>query len=569
MKNADIKILVVDDDAILRESVAIYLEDSGYQVTQAENGKLALQRLEEDSPDLMLLDLRMPVLGGFAVLSALENKPEFPVIVISGAGDLDSAIEALRSGGWDYITKPIHDFTLLEHSIQRALEQARLRRENRHYQENLEEEVEKRSRELRKAQQALLAANTHLEEKVAERTSELEYANRELLKMAKLKDEFLASVSHELRNPLNAILGGTEILEDGYYGPLNEKQSRVIERISQSGEHLLGLINDILDISKTEAGKLTIDRKQISLPNVCEVCLNLVKESAVKKNIRLKTSFDPEVPVIYADQKRLKQILLNLLSNALKFTPQDGTVTLSYTKQKKENRVVISVKDTGIGIAKDMMDKLFKPFVQLDSSLARHYEGTGLGLALVKNLTDLHNGSIELKSTPNEGSCFSVILPLQTNPPAADTAQQVRLPDTQEESLPEGKNIRVLLVEDNPDNRETLSEYLRFRGCQVSAAGDGVEGIRQAYELHPDIILMDIQMPGMDGLEAIRRLRADDSFKKTPIVALTALVMPGDKQRCLTTGADSYLSKPVSLRNLMTVVKQLTGTTITAHEQRT
>lgn len=407
-----------------------------------------------------------------------------------------------------------------------------------------------------------------LETRVTARTRELEQANLQLRELAKLKDEFLASMSHELRSPLNAILGSTEILQEEIYGPLNDKQQHTLQSVHASAKHLLSLINDILDVSKVEAGKLDLNLAEVSPFEICQSCLHLIKEMAQKKRLKIQTDFRSEVQSIQADSRRLKQILLNLLSNAVKFTPEQGQIGLSFEGDKEQGIVVFQVWDTGIGIADDMMSKLFQPFVQLDSSLSRHYEGTGLGLALVKSLTDLHGGSVSVSSIIDQGSLFSITLPWQPQEedisadsttlaesmatPAATTAARLQT------DIREG--AKILLVEDNEHNRNLLGDYLDTRGYQVIIAADGAEALQHARNTVPDLILMDIQMPGIDGLEVTRRIRGELKMTEVPIIALTALAMPGDKERCLEAGADAYLSKPVAIRELMELAEELLAT---------
>jgi signal transduction histidine kinase/DNA-binding response OmpR family regulator len=403
--------------------------------------------------------------------------------------------------------------------------------------------------------------------RVAERTRELEQANLQLRELAKLKDEFLASMSHELRSPLNAILGSTEILQEGVYGPLSDKQAHTLQSVYVSARHLLSLINDILDVSKVEAGKLDLDIHDISPFEICQSCLHLIKEMAQKKRLKIQTDFSSDVQVIQADARRLKQILLNLLSNAVKFTPEQGQIGLSFEGDSAQGVVVFQVWDTGIGIADNMMSKLFQPFVQLDSSLSRHYEGTGLGLALVKSLTDLHGGSVSVSSLINQGSLFSITLPwqphVQETASSAEDKQPVtmantpQVPPVKTDSDNKRASTSILLVEDNEHNRILLSNYLDARGYQVIVAADGAEALQHARNTTPDLILMDIQMPGIDGLEVTRRIRGELQMPNVPIIALTALAMPGDKERCLEAGADAYLSKPVAIRELMELAEKL------------
>jgi len=265
--------------------------------------------------------------------------------------------------------------------------------------------------ELKRAENALEQERALLARRVEERTADLSTANAELARAARLKDEFLASMSHELRTPLNAVLGMAEALCEETYGPLDERQRRALQMIEESGRHLLDLINDILDLAKIGAGKLELDIAPVAVTSICQASLRLVKQSAQKKQIALESSIDPALTTIPADARRLKQMLANLLANAIKFTPAGGRVGLEVRGDAAHNAVDFTVWDTGIGIAPEQQERLFEPFVQLDSRLARQYEGTGLGLALVYRMAEMHGGGVALSSTLGVGSRFTLSLP--------------------------------------------------------------------------------------------------------------------------------------------------------------
>ena len=376
-------------------------------------------------------------------------------------------------------------------------------------------------------------------------------ANADLARANRLKDEFLANMSHELRTPLNAILGMSEAMLEQVLGPLTEKQTRSLNVVHESGAHLLALINDILDLSKIEAGKMSLQFEAVDIKAVCEASLRLVKEAAQRKRLNLTFTRACDGADVRGDERRIKQILVNLLTNAVKFTREGGRVTMEVSLDAERDTANFTVADSGIGIAPEDLEKLFKPFVQLDSGLARRHEGTGLGLALVWRLSELHGGSVSVQSTVGEGTRFTVTLPMQ---PCAAAHEELREATSAAPivtaAVSHGPAPLLLLAEDNEANIATFREYLEAKGYRVLIARQGVEAIAQAQAQHPALILMDVQMPGMDGLEAIRRLRMDDACKVTPIIALTALAMTGDRERCLAAGADDYLSKPVQLRAL-------------------
>jgi PAS domain S-box-containing protein len=403
-----------------------------------------------------------------------------------------------------------------------------------------------------RALQSLREERANLARRVEERTAELRAANADLARAARLKDEFLAAMSHELRTPLNAILGLSEALLEGVYGPHNDKQSRSLQSIAESGRHLLDLINDILDVAKIEAGKLELQVGAVPIASICESSVGLVRQAAGKKQLKTSVTVSDTATQIAADGRRLKQILVNLLSNAVKFTPDGGEIGLEVEEDRQGEVVRFTVWDTGIGIAAEDMERLFQPFVQVDSSLSRRYNGTGLGLALVHRLAKMHGGDVSVESEVGVGSRFTVSLPRQRPTERLDRG------DLEEASgsalvAPSGTHSVVLLVEDNEANTVVVTDYLGSKGYRLKLARDGSEAIEQVRTERPDVVLMDIQMPGMDGLEAIRRIRADEEREvaETPIIAVSALAMADDCDRCLEAGADAYLSKPLVLRQLV------------------
>lgn len=433
---------------------------------------------------------------------------------------------------------------LLANQAASAIENARL------YQKAQQEIVERKQ-----AEAALVEERALLAQRVRERTAELSKVNAELARAARLKDEFLAAMSHELRTPLHAILGSAEILRENIYGDLNEKQLKYTRNIEEGGRHLLELINDILDLSKIEAGKMELDLRPISVSSVSEASVRLVKQLAHKKQLQLTLTSDDGITNLLADERRLKQMLVNLLSNAIKFTPEGGQIGLEVKADPDQQAVHFIVWDTGIGIAPEDLDRLFQPFVQLDSTLSRQYYGTGLGLSLVSRMTEMHGGGVSVVSEVGRGSRFTVSLPWDAE------AKTDTLVTEFDDLLPVGggqtgaKQPLILLADDNEENINLLVDYLAKESYQIIIARNGQEVIALAQEEKPDLILMDIQMPGMDGLEATRRLRADAVFAATPIIIVTALAMPGDRERCLASGANEYLSKPLNLRRLVRIIE--------------
>ncbi len=511
-------------------------------------------------------------------------------------------------------------------------------------------------------------------------TKQLQVANAELARAATAKDEFLSSMSHELRTPLNAVVSLSESLLEGIYGQVNERQAKTVGMIESSGRHLLSLINDILDLSKVAAGKMELSIETVDVKAVCKASLLFVRERAVKKGVKLTTSIDPQVRTVQADERRLKQMLVNLLTNAVKFT-DEGTVGFDAQGDTGNGELQFVVWDTGIGIESDDLEKLFAPFTQLESGLDRQYEGTGLGLSLVTRMAELHGGRVTAESDGRgHGSRFVVTLPWtpeeQPEPVAGvggatreDLSPAVRKVLIVEDDLTVSKQLRrymeeldaevlalphgtgvitqaetfkpdvilldiflptesgwevldqlkkneqtreipvviisvldepqrgleagagafivkpagrqrlyvaiaealaaahpvkiaaraphILLAEDNETNIVSITDYLEAKGFDVRVARDGVAALEALRAERPDLVLMDMQMPRMDGMEAMQRIRADGALKDLPIIALTALAMTGDKERILEAGADEYASKPVNMKQLVATMKAL------------
>ncbi|MEG3437578.1 GAF domain-containing protein [Pannus brasiliensis CCIBt3594] len=433
-------------------------------------------------------------------------------------------------------------------------------------------------RELNERQQAQL--------QLTERNQQLAISNEELARATRLKDEFLANMSHELRTPLNAILGMTEGLQDRVFGEIAPEQIRALQTIERSGSHLLELINDILDVAKIESGQLELDIAPIAATSLCRSSLAFIKQQALKKGVRVEMKLPDGLPDLLVDERRVRQVLINLLNNAVKFTPPGGSITLEVSRPGREtapdslagggiyypsgqaapvsdNLLRVAVRDTGIGIAPESLDKLFRPFIQIDSALNRQYTGTGLGLALVKRIVELHGGRVGVISEVGSGSRFTIDLPAVVpvipapEPDLPTETEDAPSPAIETDPTDEKPSFPlILLAEDNEANIMTISGYLKARGYRLLSAKNGREAVSLVRSDRPDLILMDIQMPEVDGLEAIRQIRLDFPAIELPIIALTALAMPADRERCLAAGANDYFSKPVKLKELTIAIRQ-------------
>ena len=403
---------------------------------------------------------------------------------------------------------------------------------------DLERKVEERTRELATALEGIEGANRMLSD-----------ANRALTEASKAKSAFLANVSHELRTPLNSVIGFSELLTDPGFGDLSPRQREFLSDIRDSGEHLLALINDILDLSKIEAGKLDLNREAVDVAELVRESASMLRPQAAKKGLTLDVSVEAGGRA-HLDPRLVRQVLVNLLSNAVKFTPEHGRVDAAAVFEGDD--LVLTVSDTGIGIPEDDQEKIFLEFYQVDGSYARKYEGTGLGLALVRRMMGLHNGTVSVTSRPEEGSRFTCVFPsCRVGAGAARTAP-VEAAASPSDVIPEGAPSSafggtVLVVEDNPVNRKLARNVLRSRGYRVLEADTGEEGIEIARRERPQLILMDLQLPGLDGMEATRRLKADPRTSAIPVVALSAHAQGVDEERARAAGCAGYIAKPIRL----------------------
>jgi len=523
-RNKSLNLLIVDDSSFVRRLLKKVLTPKKYNIKEARSAEVGLAILKSEEIHLVLLDYEMPKMNGLQMLEKMKRDPKIakiPVLMLSGVTNPEIVSKVLKHGANDFISKPfVNEELLLKCNIQL---------ENYLNIQDMQQKEEA-------LQEALI----------------------KVTKMEKFKSMFLANMSHEIRTPINAILGFVDILEESEE---DAKKLSYLQTIKASGDLLINLINDILDNSKIESGKLSIHREVFSLSELYNSIASLYEPMIQKKNIEFVKNIDKNVPkYLKSDLVRIKQILTNLFSNALKFTPENGKISFYLELSEDEEYVKFIVKDTGIGIDPSNHRKIFQLFTQAEETTTKNFGGTGLGLSISSKLATLLDGKIELESQLNKGASFIVYVPIIN-------IEEEELQEIEKENKTvDGKSSfdsKVLLVEDNLTNQMYMSIILEELGISFDIAGDGYEAL-DAYTLNvldPEtqkyaLILMDENMPNMNGSEATKHIRAleeDQELYHTPIVALTANALEGDRERFLAAGMDEYLTKPINKERLIEV----------------
>lgn len=503
------KFLIVDDQRSFRIYVRTLLAEFDAEFSEAASGEEAISLIAAQKFDLVLLDINMPGISGLETCARIRNELGFnllPIIIITSMDTKETVPLAFAAGATDYVSKTLGQFELIP----------RVR---------------------------AIMGRHHAEHEMYRARKEAEIANQ-------AKSNFLTSMSHELRTPLNAILGFGQLLESDPDNPLSPVQRESIEYICKAGWHLLALINEILDLSKIEAGRIDLSIKPENLGEIIDECISMIHPLAVKRVISVINHPLQETVLVKTDRTRLKQVLMNLLNNAVKYNRERGYITI-LTEKQAGGRVRISVTDTGQGLSPDEIDLLFQSFNRLGAEKTE-IEGTGVGLVISKKLVELMGGSIGVESLQGTGSTFWIELnifhaPLQER----RLAPGVNVPQKPEKPT---RRFTVLYVEDNPVNLRLVEQMLARRGDVMLSAHEGKLGIDLALSHRPDIILLDIGLPGMDGYEVIRELKSHNETRGIPCMAISAHAIPQDIEKGLAAGFSTYLTKPVDVNELFAAI---------------
>ncbi len=516
-------VLAIDDDPDNRAFLNKAIGKNGFEVVTGSSALEARRVLGSRRPALIFLDVQMPGESGLAVLPAMQQDfPEAVVVMMTAYGSEEVAAEALRRGADDYIAKPIELHRLRE-LLDRNLEKQRLRAER----QTLVRKLKESNRYLMRQHAALRRAD----EEILEVNRQLEQSNR-------FKSEFLANISHELRTPLNAILGFSEILLDTTMNLTPGERTEFLRNILSSGQHLLTLINDILDLAKIEAGKMELHAEEISIAEAIHEVTTILEPMARQQGLQLLTVGAEKFGAVRADKNKFKQILYNLLSNAVKFTAAPGKITLSV--RESEDQMIVSVMDTGIGIKQDDLPKLFRDFQQLDGSYTRRYQGTGLGLALCRRFVEMHGGRIWAESEFGKGSTFTFTIPRQP----AGTNPSVIEPPVPVEQM---NQPLALVVEDDAVASQRLTAEIQVAGFRVAHAADGEEAVRKAVEILPDLITLETVLPKKDGWEVLQELRGRAATADIPVLICSVTENRSLAAKLKVAG---YVAKPWATKTL-------------------
>ena len=494
--NQNTNILIIDDSSFMRKKIRNMLIPRKYNIFLASSANEGFDILKDKDINLILLDIELGEMNGSEFLEKIKQNRKFlniPVIAISGNDSPHIVARLLKHGAGDFIKKPFI------------------------------------------AEQLLLKCELHIRN--YQNVKLLEEKTKELKEAQEAKNRFLANMSHEIRTPLNAILGFIQLLQKKDF---DEESKKYINIIADSSKTLLGVLNDILDFSKIEAGKFDIEEIDFNLLEEFKNVIALFQIAADEKGIKIYTKFECKEELIKSDPTRLKQVLLNLLSNAIKFTPENKNIYINV--KVENNKLFVSIKDEGIGIAQNKLSHIFHAFTQADNSTTRKFGGTGLGLTISSQIIKLLGGELKVKSKENEGAEFYFEIPIKV------------IQKNTSNSLKNIGNLigKILIVEDNQANQMFMKVILKQLNLDCKTANNGKEAVEMYKNEKFDLILMDENMPIMNGIEATKQIRKIEKTTHThiPIIAVTANSLSGDKEKFLEAGFDAYLPKPVDIKLL-------------------
>jgi signal transduction histidine kinase len=564
MAPQDVKILLVDDKPERLLSYEVALENLGHTMVRAQSGTEALGKLMEMEFAAILLDVSMPDMDGFETAELIRNHPRFeetPIIFVTGlhVTDLDQR-KGYAMGAVDYVQIPVIPEILrgkVQALVQLYMQRAELTRLNQKLalanaelakaHEELKaqnmRELQQLNQTLETANAELTAANSRLTREIAER----ERAEQALSQSIKRKDEYIAILAHELRNPLSAIHNAVMVMQ--MPSASEQQQTWAHELLQRQVKHLTCLMDDLLDVSRISNGRIQLHKEVVDLSQVVRHSAESLAPLLKKHRHELRLELPDESFYVEGDTVRLTQILGNLLTNAAKYMDDGGRVDL-VLERDGENSACIRIRDRGVGIPEELLTKVFDLFVQAPSALNRAQGGLGIGLALVRALVDLHGGSAYATSAgPGQGAEFTVSLPLVNQKPSIENAPSLTTISAQP--------LRILIIDDNVDSATGLSLCLESLGYELRSAHTGKEGVTAARNYQPDVILLDIGLPDIDGCEVARRLREEHSLNSTRIVAMTGYSGDADRDRAQRAGFDHYLVKPVELPKLLELLDAL------------
>lgn len=523
------KVLIVDDNTQNIQVIGSILKEAKYQVGFAYNGKQALEILNHSNDyDLVLLDIDMPILDGYQTCSIMRSNEKLktiPVIFLTAFREEDNIIRAFDCGAQDYILKPFNARELL----------ARI---NTHIQ-------------LKNKTEQLKQINKTLEEKVIERTRELKTALEKAEEMNRLKSNFLANMSHELRTPLVGILGFSEFLAEELNDP---KQKEYVETILKSSNRLSETLNLLLELSKLESENIDFKFDKVDIVSETDEIIRQFSKIAEKKGLYIKSVYNKPSIIINIDSRAYRSIINNLINNAIKFTESGGVIVDICSL---ENYVLIKVKDTGIGIAKENFQIIFDEFRQVSEGLGRNFEGTGLGLNITKKLVNKFGGEISVESEVGKGSTFIVTLPVTAADKIYNNKEAIKLHDDRQIFITPKEKLIALLVDDDPLVYPVLKRYLEGK-IELEIVSDGEFAINFCKNKKYDLVFMDINLrKGLDGKQITGELRKINGYESTPIIAITAYAMSGDKEEFLAAGCSHYISKPFTKEDILKLIDEI------------